>query len=872
MRATWGAPEGGRRRPGSRRAARRALLALVVAGAVGAGMAAPAAARPAQGEPDRDDGPGRAVVVSLPTLRWDDILEHEPPAILDVVRESSIASTSVRTIGPNTTLGEAYATIGAGNRATAPFAEAGLAFEPDFRLEWGSAGEVYTQRTATPVAGAAVVHVGAPQIEGVASGMRYGAEPGSLGQALRDAGMSAAVVGNADFPGEYHRELALALMDRHGRVQGGTVGATLIEQDGASPFGVRLDPAELRGAVDSALREHDVVLVEDSDLARLDTYARWMTGEARRQARARAIEDADGLVAQIADALDPERDLLMLVAPIAPSDAGHEQLTMFTLAGPEVEPGFARSGTTRRDGFVTLPDIAPTILDHLGIEQPDAITGAPMGSDAAGPANIDDIEGLAAHNEMAVFRDRVFGPVTGIYISAQIIVYALVAAAIVRFGRLRRVAIAGCLFVLAVPPVGFLFGVVRYDGLGDVGFTVALMSSAAALAALAALLARRHLLAPPVALIAFGLVVLVGDVLTGGWLQVRSVFGYSPIVAGRFAGFGNLAFAMLAASAIVVATAIWALPRLRGPAGRVVGERGRGGWPLWLAALVLAGVLVVDGMPAWGSDVGGVLASAPAFAVVVLLLSGRRIGWRPAVAIVAGTVGILAIFAALDMARPEEDRTHLSRFIERAFDGGGATVVIRKIEANVSILTSSMWSLLVPVGLAFLAFLTWRSRGLLQDLQRRIPGLRACLVGVLIVCVLGMAVNDSGVAVPAMASGVLLPYLAYLVVRVDGRLKRAGDPPGGETREAADRSERERDEREMVVAADDRGGSDAGTGTDGGGAGSGDAGTGGGDGGAGSGEGGTGGGDGGERPPGSDAPDGRTTVRPATGGRSPGAR
>ncbi|HEX6236472.1 MAG TPA: hypothetical protein VFZ68_04715 [Acidimicrobiales bacterium] len=837
MRGTWGAGDRGGRRPASWRAARRVLLALVVAGAVGAGVAAPAAAQPAQGEPDRDDGPGRAVVVSLPTLRWDDILEHEPPAILDVVRQSAIASMSVRTIGPTTTLGEAYATIGAGNRATAPFVEAGLAFQPDFRLEWGPAGEVYSQRTATPVAGAAVVHVGLPQVEGVASSMRYGAEPGSLGQAVRDAGMSAAVVGNADFPGEYHRELALALMDRHGRVQGGTVGATLTEQDGASPFGVRLDPGEMRGAVDSALREHDVVLVEASDLARLDTYTRWMTGEARRRARARAIEDADALVAQIAAALDPERDLLMLVSPIAPSDAGHEQLTMFALSGPEVEPGFARSGTTRRDGFVTLPDIAPTILDHLGVEQSDTITGALMGSDAAGRPSDDDIADLVGHNEMAVFRDRVFGPVTGIYISAQILVYALVAVAIVRFGRLRGLAMAGCLFVLAVPPMGFLWGVVRYDRLGDVGFTVALLASAAALAALAALLARRHLLAPPVALIAFGLAVLLGDVLNGGWLQIRSVFGYSPIVAGRFAGFGNLAYAMLAASAVVVATAIWALPRLRGPEGRVVGERDRGGWPLWLAALVLAGVLVVNGMPAWGSDVGGVVASVPAFAVVVLMLSGRRIGWRPAVGIAAGTIAVLGIFAALDMARPEEDRTHLSRFIERVVDGGGATVVVRKIEANVSILTSSMWSLLVPVGLAFLAFLTWRSRGLLQDLQRRIPGLRACLVGVLIVCVLGMAVNDSGVAVPAMASGVLLPYLAYLVVRVDGRLGRAGARAGREAGDVAGR-----DERETAVAAGDRGAAD----------------------------GGSGGGDGGARPPGPDAPDERPAVRPAMGGRSPG--
>ena len=37
---------------------------------------------------------------------------------------------------------------------------------------------------------------------------------------------------------------------------------------------------------------------------------------------------------------------------------------------------------------------------------------------------------------------------------------------------------------------------------------------------------------------------LVGDLLAGAPLQLASLAGYSPIVAGRFVGFGNLAFAI----------------------------------------------------------------------------------------------------------------------------------------------------------------------------------------------------------------------------------------------------------------------------------------------------------------------------------------
>ena len=155
----------------------------------------------------------------------------------------------------------------------------------------------------------------------------------------------------------------------------------------------------------------------------------------------------------------------------------------------------------------------------------------------------------------------------------------------------------------------------------------------------------------------------------------------------------------------------------------------------------------------------------PAFAVVVLVLGGWSVSWRRAGAIAAVTVLVLGAFAALDLARPEDERTHLGRLAARLGDGGMGTVIRRKVEANVSILTSSVWTYVIPVAFAFLAFLTWRRAGFLGALQQRIPGLRACLLGALVTGTLGFALNDSGVAVPAMMFGILLPYLTYLVLR-----------------------------------------------------------------------------------------------------------
>ena len=47
--------------------------------------------------------------------------------------------------------------------------------------------------------------------------------------------------------------------------------------------------------------------------------------------------------------------------------------------------------------------------------------------------------------------------------------------------------------------------------------------------------------------------VLVVDVATGARLQMSSILGYSPHTAARYVGFGNTAFAVLAACAVVAA-------------------------------------------------------------------------------------------------------------------------------------------------------------------------------------------------------------------------------------------------------------------------------------------------------------------------------
>ena len=180
----------------------------------------------------------------------------------------------------------------------------------------------------------------------------------------------------------------------------------------------------------------------------------------------------------------------------------------------------------------------------------------------------------------------------------------------------------------------------------------------------------------------------------------------------------------------------------------------------------MAVTVVADGWPAFGSDVGGVLACVPAFALVAIVLGGWKVDARRAVAIGAAAVGVLAAFALVDLARPADERTHLGRFVADVGNGDAWLVLRRKLESNWHVLTSSVWTLIVPVLVAGLVVVAVRRQGLLADVQAKTPGLRACLLGSLVLAVLGFALNDSGVAVPAMMIGVVVPWLLLVTVRV----------------------------------------------------------------------------------------------------------
>lgn len=692
-----------------------------------------ATAAPPAGAADRR-AVERVLIVSLPGVTWEDVAAADAPHLRALVAGSAVGSGSLHIFHFATSLAEGYATIGAGALMN---------------------GHRRLAAQARPVQGGGIFTPATRAIAALNERRRRGAEVGALGDALEEAGVSRVVVANADTsltdPGEatWHREATLVLAGSDGHLPAGVIDRSLLVADPAAPFGVRFDRAAVVAAVRAAGVGRSVVVVEASDLARAQLAAGARTATDRRPLVAAALSATDSLLDDLLAGVDDGRSAVIVVTPSTP--AGQAHLGVAAVRAPGVEPGLLRSASTQRSGLVTLADVGPTVLDLLGVPRPSSMEGRPFEVGRRGAVSPAD---LVADDRKARLRDRLVAPVTRGFVVAELALALVGALALAgRLGRPRaRSAVAfAALWMLGMLPMAWLpatFGVTTtaawYAVVVGGGLAVAMVAR----------LGRTPLirLAVPLGLL---FVLLVADVVTEAGFQLAAVFGYSPTAGGRYAGFGNLAFAQLAAAGALLAAAV---------ASVLGGRRGA-----WAGVAVLAVAVVADGLPAWGADVGGVLAGLPGFAVVAAGLLGIHLSlaWLLATAGAAGAA--VAAFAGLDLLRPPAERTHLGRLLERIGDDGLPALgdaIARKADVawDLAMPAARRWLPLVPAGLAFVAFVSLGPRAALRRLGTRMPQLGPAIAGVLVAGTLGFALNDSGVAIPAMMLGVLTPALVHLTL------------------------------------------------------------------------------------------------------------
>lgn len=419
-------------------------------------------------------------------------------------------------------------------------------------------------------------------------------------------------------------------------------------------------------------------------------------------------------------------DLGSLVRSLAPQD----HLVVFA-AGFRSEqrlwpiairsPGFTgnlTSDSTRTDGLVLTTDLAASVLDWLGVAQPNEFNGSVIRAEGeADPLRVIDLQERLADRPG---RDLVALLPLGIWLLA-------VALAALLFGRpagSRGLLLFGLACVWA--PLLLLIAAALDASEPVSALITALGAPLAAVATALALPGLRGLAVACGATVGAHAI----DVVAGSPFTAFSVLGPNPGGGVRFFGIGNELEAILTTLTLIGCGA--GLAALDRPLTRRAAA---------FSFAAVAGIAILAFAPGrFGADVGAaiVLGVGGATATVLALGVERR---RAIALVVAGGVGALGALVVVDLVL---GGAHLSRSVLGASDTGDlAEVFERRIALMIKTFTNPVYpELLALAALVLVAGFVRRDRVLawFGDAWLARCGFLGAVVGVLV----GTLANDSG--------------------------------------------------------------------------------------------------------------------------------
>ena len=686
-------------------------------------------------------------------LHWDDVSTLTTPALWRLSREGSVGLVAARGVTSTSCPADGWLAVSTGSRSG------------DLKVD------DHTCRALADPGANGLTPAWSDYVTALGR-QAFGAEPGLLGDVLAKAGTTVTGIG----PGA-----AIALADSSGRPVGTHVPAL------ATTAGLTL--AVQRAVETSRLVVVDAGSVRDAGYATvaripLDQPTTDPTTPPEPSAADVIVEPTRAQQAQDVDArvdavLEATRGTGATVIVLSLADSGRAALQFAAAVGPapdgthEFAGTLLTSGSTRQSGLVQSTDVTPTLLAALGLsaEAPD-LGGSPLAV-TPGPASaLDRLHLLLRSAQHSLQVTMVSSAYTTYLVLVQAALFLAAAIVLTRAGRPRgtplrpalRALQVSSLALAAAPAASFLTGLVPWWTAGSptAAFWLDLFAWIAAITALALVGPwHRHVLGPAGTVAAITVLVLVLDSVTGSTLVVDSPMGAHRILAARFYGLSNQAFALLTSAGLLLAAVV----------ANALLQRGR----RWLATAAVAAIglviTVVDGAPGLGSDFGGPPALILGFAILTLVVSGTKVTWRRLLVIAAAIVVVVGGFAVVDFMRPAADRTHIGRFLASSLDGGLWDIVYRKLSVNLRVLTSWRYLLLAIGG----ALLTWvvvagprfrRGSGgplgtnsPLAGLQEAVPLLRPTVAAIGVALALGFVMNDSGIVVPATGIAVAVPCL-----------------------------------------------------------------------------------------------------------------
>lgn len=637
----------------------------------------------------------------------------------------------------------AYATVGWGTRAEAS-RDSIIFHNVDDEIK-----EIYQRRTGMLVEEEGIVNLYINQLQLQNYNGEFNATPGALGEILAAKGYLAAVIGNSDTPEGKYRDAGLIAMNNKGYIPYGDVSRENTLEDPTRPYGLKTDYEYLFNSFLKLYPDINLMVVETGDMNRLEAYKSNLTQRQYQKHKEVILKETNEFLSNIISSIDFSNTTLMLVVPY-PSDKaaldGNRLTPLVVFDGGE-EGGILSSSTTRRRGIVGNIDIAPSILGKLGL-RPEAMTGRII-QEIPQDDNMDYLMKLNKKVvNTSIMRYRV------LYSFAVYEMLASVAAllAIMFKSRLKDIfkgLIKLILLATIIPP--FVFLMLPLLGYQTIVNTYLILIGLSAL--LVTLIYKTTKGSPLKGLIiASGITItaLLLDIVTGQSLIKQSIMGYDPIIGARYYGIGNEYAGILLGCSLVSTTALVE-----------INKRIKAFLPIIYIALI-----IILGFSSFGANVGATITAIFAYSFVLVKLFGGRVKAKVWLYILLVVITIITVLALIDLFFVENS-SHLAGAVRSIIKGGPSAIlqiITRKIAMNIRVMGVTIWSRVLLIAIGVLAVVFYKPVGHFRRIADAFPSVAIGWSGILVACVVGFLVNDSGVVTAAMAAIYLTTSILYLVL------------------------------------------------------------------------------------------------------------